>query len=119
MSAADLFAQLTRQQWADYVSQFIPFENDLIEYANDPAVVQQNVERARAGVMSAFEAQEGITQRRLRANQQTLTPEEQAAASKQTAIKKSLADVQAANSARELTVNRQKSIMGAVPAPGV
>jgi len=119
MSAADQFAALTRQQWQDYVSQFIPFENDLLEYARNPAVVTQNVEQARAGVAAAFDAQQGITQRKLRAKQQTLTPEEQAAMEKQTALSRSLADVQAANTAREMTVSRQRSVAGAVPSPGV
>ena len=33
LTAADQMAALTRQQWADYVSLFMPYENDLIEYA--------------------------------------------------------------------------------------
>lgn len=117
MSASDLYAQLTRQQWQDYVSRFIPIENELIEYAMNPETVRQNVAKAQAGIGQAFTTQQGVTERRLRANQQTLTGEEKAAADQQTGLSKSLAEVQAANTARQVTVQRQRGILGAMPAP--
>jgi hypothetical protein len=110
--AAAQFADLTRQEWQEYVSQFIPLENQLIDYASNPEEVTQAVERARESVGSAFEAQEGAMQRGLRGRQITLTPDEQAAAGRERNLSRSLADVQAANLAREQTVGRQRSILG-------
>jgi hypothetical protein len=119
MSAAELYAQLTRQQWQDYVSRFIPIENELIEYAMNPETVRQNVAKAQAGIGQAFDTQQGVTERRLRANQQTLTGEEKAAADQQTGLSRSLGEVQAANTARQITVERQRGILGAMPTPQV
>lgn len=115
--ASDVFAALTRQQWQDYVAQFIPFENDLIEYAMNPETVTKSIDRARAGVAASFKAQEGVNERRLRANQVTLSPDEQAAAGRRTDLARSLADVQSANIARDMTVQRQRAVMGSQPAP--
>lgn len=112
LTAADQMAALTRQQWADYVSLFMPYENDLIEYATSPETVTKAVESARTNVDQAFEAQRGIAGRRLRANQQALTPEEQAAADKQANLSQSLAQVGAENMARQATIGRQRGILG-------
>jgi hypothetical protein len=119
MSTADQYAAMTRQQWQDYVSQFIQFENELIQYATDPGMVTQAVERAGERVDQAFDAQQGIMQRRLRAKQQTLTPEEQQAADRTMNLSRSLADVGAQNVARQQTVARQRGILGAMPAPKI
>lgn len=112
LSAQQTFADLTRQMWQDYVSQFIPIENSLIDYATNPAEITQSVERARDSVGKAFDVEQGVTQRGLRSRQITLSPEEQAAASRERGLARSLADVQAANLAREQTVSRQRSILG-------
>ncbi len=111
-TAAQQMAALTRQQWADYVSLFMPYENELIDYAMNPEVVTKSVDKARADVDTAFQVQEGVNQRRLRAQQQTLSPEEQAAADKQTQLSKSLAEVGAENTARQATIGRQRGILG-------
>ena len=117
MSAQDALAQFTRQQWQQYVSQFIPIENELIDYAMDPTVVQKNMDKALAGVRGSFDAQQGITQRRMRGLGIQLNPDEAAAAKRDTALQKGLAEVQAANVARDLTVDRQRSIMGGPAMP--
>jgi hypothetical protein len=117
MSAESALAQFTRQQWQTYVSQFMPIENELIEYAMDPAVVQRNMDKAIGGVRSAFEAQPAITERRMRGMGIQLNADEQAATKRDTALQKGLAEVQAANTARDLTVDRQRAIMGGPALP--
>jgi hypothetical protein len=115
-SANDMYAALTRQQWATYVSTFVPIENQLIKYATDTTLPGQEMQKASADVNAAYTQQAGATARRLRGLGVTLSPEEQAAQAKQYGLSKSLADVQAQNVAGDLTRQRQQSILGN-PAP--
>lgn len=114
--ASDTFAALTRDQWAQYVSTFVPIENKLIQYATDPNQPVQAMAGAHQDVDQAFTAQEGATQRRLHGLGVTLGGDEQAAATRATGLSHGLADVNAQNVARDLTVQRQQSILGS-PVP--
>lgn len=114
--ANNLFEAITRQQWSDYVSTFVPIENKLIDYATNPAVVTDAMADASKNVNDAFDVQSGSTQRRLQGLGVSLSPEEQAAQKKATGLARSLADVGAQNNARDLTMQRQQSILGN-PAP--
>lgn len=116
--AGDTFAALTRDMWASWTSNFLPFENDLIEYASDPNVVTQAQERASQSVNSAFDAQRGATERRLRGLSLTLDPEEQKSADRSYGLARSLADVNAQNVAGARTRERQQNVLGN-PAPQV
>ncbi len=115
-TANDMYAQLTRHQWASYVSNFVPIENQLIKYATDPGQVAQAMQTASGKVGSAFDQQEGAQARHLTGLGVTLSPEEQQAQQKQFGLSKSLADVQAQNLAGDLTRQRQQSVLGN-PAP--
>jgi hypothetical protein len=114
--AGDTYAALTRDQWAQYVSTFVPIENQLIKYATDPNVVTNAMSQASADVNSAYNAQEGATQRHLRGLGVTLTPEQQRAQQKSYGLSRSLADVGAQNISAEMTRQRQQSVLGN-PAP--
>ena len=114
--ANDAFAAVTRQQWANYVGTFVPIENQLIKYATDPNTVSNAMSSASTDVNNAFDAQTGSTQRRLSGLGVNLSPDEQAENTKATGLTRSLADVQGQNTARDLTVQRQQSILGS-PAP--
>ncbi len=114
--ANDTFAAITRQQWNNYVSTFVPIENNLIKYATDPNVVTSAMSGASKDVNSAYDAQQGATQRKLTGLGVSLSPDEQAAQTKSSGLQRSLADVQGQNTARDLTVQRQQSILGS-PAP--
>lgn len=116
--ASDTFAAITRQQWSDYVNTFVPIENQLIKYATDPTVVSDAMSEASGNVNDAFDAQVGATQRHLKGLGVSLSPDEQGAQAKSTGLARSLADVGAQNVARDLTVQRQQSILGN-PAPAV
>lgn len=115
-SAQDQYARLTRELWTNYVQNFIPIEDKLIEYATSPETVTNAVSRAREGVASSFEAQKGTTQRRLMGLGVNLDPDEQQSFERSSAISNSLADVNVANQTARQTRQRQQSILGN-PAP--
>lgn len=117
-SAQDTFANLTRQSWQDYMTQFMPLENLLIDYASDPLEVSKAMGRASSSVGTQFDAQQGMTGRGLRGRQITLRPEEKAAADRESSLSRSLADVQAQNIAGQQTLSRQRGILGQ-PMPSV
>lgn len=114
--ASDTYAALTREQWSNYVDTFIPIENKLIQYATDPMVVTDAMSSASTGVNNAFDAQTGVTKRKLSGLGVQLSEDEQAAQTKATGLNRALADVQAQNTARDLTTQRQQSILGS-PVP--
>lgn len=115
-SAADTFAALTREQWANYVETYVPIENQLIAYATDTTLPGKEMAKASENVTNAFAAQEGATQRRLSGLGVSLSADEQQAQQRSTGLAKSLADVQAQNLARTATVSRQQNLLGN-PAP--
>ena len=104
--------QMTRDQWSDYVNNFVPIENKLIQYATDPSVVSDAMKQASADVTGSFDRQQSETQRELRGLGVTLSADEQAAQQRQFSLSKSLADVQSQNTAADLTRQRQQSILG-------
>jgi hypothetical protein len=116
--AADTFANLTREQWADYVRNFVPIENQLIDYATDPTKVTEAMTRAIQGVQSSFGNQEASTARQLRGRGLTLNPDEQAAMNRERNLSQSLAEVGAANIAGQMTLGRQRGILGS-PTPDI
>lgn len=114
--AQNAFAQLTRQQWDDYLTNYVPQENRLIDYATDETKPQDAAYLAGRGVGAAFDQQRESTGRRLAGMGLQLTDEEQAAADKQSRLSESLATVGAMNNARDATTQRQQSVIGQ-PAP--
>jgi len=114
--ASDSYAAMTRQQWANYVSTFVPLENQLIKYATDPNVVNNAMSEASRDVNASFDAQEGTFNRRLRATGAALDNDQQAVRQRNTGLSRALADVNAQNVAGYTTRQRQQSILGN-PAP--
>lgn len=114
--AGDTYAALTRDQWQQYVSTFVPLENQLIDYATSPDTVNNAMSEASRDVNASYDVQAGATQRRLRGLGVNLTPEQQGAQTRSLGISRSLADVGAQNTAAELTRSRQQQILGS-PAP--
>lgn len=112
----DAYAALTREQWYTYVNTFVPIENKLIEYATDPTVVSNAMTNASEGVTGSFDAAQDSAARRLKGMGVTLSADEQKASDRSYGIAKSLADVGAQNTARDVTRQRQQSILGN-PAP--
>ena len=114
--ASDTYAALTRDQWANYVSTFVPIENQLIAYATNQNKPLENMAEASRDVNAAYDAQMGATGRRLKGLGVTLSDDEQAAQQRSFGLSKSLADVGAQNMAGALTRDRQQRILGN-PAP--
>lgn len=110
------YEALTRDLWQQYVSEFVPFENRLIEFATDPTAADDAMAEASGFVNASFDAQQGATQRRLRGLGLTLDADEQKAVDRSYGIARSLADVTAQNVAGRRTRERQQSILGN-PAP--
>jgi hypothetical protein len=116
--AQQTYAALTRQQWDDYLRNFVPLENILIDYATDPQTVNDAVMQARTDVGNAFEAQQGIQERRMRGLGLQLDEQEQGALDRRTGLARSLADVSAANLTTDRVEDRQRALLGQ-PAPNV
>jgi hypothetical protein len=102
----DAYAALSREQWYTYLNTFVPIENKLIEYATDPGVVDDG----------SFASAQAGSERRLRGMGVSLSGEEKAASDRNYGLAKSLADVGAQNTARDVTRQRQQAILGN-PAP--
>ena len=110
--AGQNYAALTRDLWAQWTSNFLPFENDLIEYASNPNAVADAQRMASQDVTQAFDAQQGATQRRLKGLGLTLDADEQQAADRSYGLTRSLADVTAQNVAGARTRARQQNVLG-------
>lgn len=110
-SASDTFAQLTRDQWADYVQRFVPAENRLISYALSPETVQANMDAAGTQVDQSFGQVAGAQERALRGYGLPVDPAQQAAAARATDLAHGLTKVQAINNARDATVDRQLGVL--------
>lgn len=118
LSAQETFAALTRQQWDQYLQDYVPLENLMINYATDPNAVSTAVASARANVADSFDARQGANQRRLRGLGLSLDSDEQRAADRSTGLARSLADVSAANLTADRVRERQQTVLGN-PAPTV
>ncbi len=118
MNAARTFAALTREQWNTYLSQYVPIENQMIEYATSDATVGNAVTQARQNVSTAFDQQPAMQARQLRGLGLTLNEDEQRASTRATGLARSLADVNAANLTAQRVTDRQQSILGN-PAPSI
>lgn len=112
MSASDTYAALTQEQWQNYVQTFVPIENQLISYATDKTQPAQAMAAAHTDVSNAYGVQAGEQQRQLAGEGVTLSQPQQAAATRATGLSAALADVQGQNVARDLTIDRQQSILG-------
>lgn len=111
-SLTDQYAALTRDMWDTYVSDFMPYENRLIKFATDRNAPADAMARASMLVNQSFDQQQATSQRRLRGMGLTLDADEQRAADRGWGLAKSLADVTAQNNARDVTVARQKGVLG-------
>lgn len=118
MEASNLLAQLTRDQWAEYMNVYAGYEDKLIEFATDPEQVTNAMSEASNDVNKAFSTVEGTNQRRLQSLGLTLDADQQASQTKQIGLAKTLADVQAQNFARDQTLAAQQAVLGN-PAPNI
>ncbi len=102
---------LTRRGFSTWVNTFMPYEDSLIEYATDPTQAATAMQSARQDVAGAFDNQAAATERRLRPLG-GLNADEQTAATRSLSLARATASVGAQNRARDLTLQRQQSILG-------
>lgn len=62
-SASNTYAQLVRDQWADYKNTFAPYEQQLIDLSTGNADNLQSEQRATSAVNSAFDTSMGTLAR--------------------------------------------------------
>lgn len=116
--AGRTYEAMTREQWQTYLTQFVPIENQLIDYVMSPQTVQDAVTMARRNVSRSFGLQQQATERLMRSLGVELNEQEQQAMERRTGLAQALADVNAANQAVMRTEQRQRSILGN-PVPNV
>ena len=112
------YANISGSQWQDYVSQFVPLENQMIKYATSQNTVPDAMKTAGGIADQASSQIAGEQQRRLAQYGVKLNPEEQMAADRTAALTKVGANVTAQNTAKDQTVANQMGILG-LPMTGV
>lgn len=112
LNGADTFAKMTRDMWAQWVQQFMPIENTLIDYASDVTLPGQAANKAIAGVQSAYAQGAKMSDLSMKTSGIQLNDQERTAIARDRSLSQSLAEVQAANTARTLTTDRQRSTLG-------
>lgn len=116
--AATALGAITQNEWSTYMQHFVPQENMLLQYATDTSLPGKNMGIAMGQQEQANAQAGGIEQRQLAQFDTQLTPEEQAEATKQRGIGNAVANVTAANRAKDVTVANQMAVMGA-PQTGI
>lgn len=103
---------LARKEWDTYITDFMPFEDMLMQQTHyeNPAMVGKAIEGARPTVSSAIELGKGAQGRRLQALGQYVSPEAQARIDKGWARQESKAHVDAANTIRMNIAERSRNI---------
>jgi hypothetical protein len=111
-NASDTYAALSRQQWQLYMQNFVPIENQLIDFATNKALPGQAMNQAITDVNQSYTAQQGAFQREMTGMGVQLTPQQQAARTREQGLSQALARVQGANTARDLTIANQQAVLG-------
>jgi hypothetical protein len=109
---------ISASQWSTYMQHFMPMENQMIQYAMDPALAGKNMQTAQGLQEQQNQQSSGIQTRQLQQFDTALTPEQQAASAKTKGIGDAMSKVTAANQAKDTTVANQMGILGA-PMTGV
>lgn len=127
---ATVTAAITRKQWEDYQSRFVPFENRLMGMTsyNNPAIVQQEIRAAIGGadserptgyVQGALDNAAGQQQRTFQRFGMAPSERQQAAIASQSSLTRSKAVTDAANRIRRNIADRNMQVAsGAVPNAG-
>lgn len=104
-------AALTRQDFSNWISTFLPYQDKLIEYATNQELPGLAMAQVQTDVNSAFDQQQGDLERRLRPYG-PLAADEQQAADRTMALSRGAATAGAANRARDVTKARQQAVLG-------
>lgn len=118
-SASDQMGKLMRAEWDDYITRFAPYDQKLIGLATSDEDNQQAIDRARAGVSSAFDTATGTLQRNNERLGVSGLADVNQSMSRQIANNRTLAELNVANKTRLHAQDRDKSIMAGDAAAGL
>lgn len=104
-------AALTRMDFTNWITTFMPYQDKLIEYATNQELPGLAMAQAQTDVNQAFDQQQGDLERKLRPYG-PLAADEQQSADRTLALSRSAASAGAANRARDVTKARQQAILG-------
>jgi hypothetical protein len=117
-SPTQQLANVTSQEWSTYMQHFVPYENQLIQYAMDPNKPLENMQLAQQQEQQAQTQATGIQTRQMQQTDTTLTPEQQAAVQRTRGISNAQSVVNVGNQAKDVTVANQMGIAG-MPMSGI
>jgi len=116
--AAQLAASVSASQWQDYMQQYLPQTQTLMNYATSNTPIQQNMQQAQTLEAGAQQQAGGIMGRQLANADVTLTPEQKQASTEQASLGNAAGMVGAINTAKDKTFANQMGIMG-TPMSGI
>lgn len=102
---------VSRSLWQQSMSKLYPLQDQLINYAENPKFITDQVAQAQRNVDQSFAGQGALQQRTL--SSLGVTPNEAQAASmeKQTALAKGLSEAGTMNTAREQAAQTQRGLL--------
>lgn len=108
--ANDTMGQITRSQWTDYQSRYIPIENEMMSYYNNPTKTAEAIGAARGLSSQASDAAEANTRVELaRYGQQDKLNDP--AFARGLSLNRAAAGVDAANSTRQHMADRDNLLL--------
>ncbi len=111
-SAADRVGAVTKSQWTDYQTRFIPLENQLMNMTtyNNPALAGQEIGKAETDTGKTYDNIAGSSAIQLGRYGMSMSADQQASSDRLNALGKSGAVVDAANNIRLKLVERNQMI---------
>lgn len=110
-SARETQAYLSRQQWEDYKTRFVPLENELLAAYDNPAQRQEGVNKAVSLANTAYDTSQGIMGRNMARYGINMTPQQQASVQSSSNLSRSLAGVDAANRTKTMFNERNDQLL--------
>ena len=110
-SASDLIANITREQWQDYLNRFQPYDRKLIDLATGNNDNEAAVERARSGVQSSFDVANGTQQRNTERLGLSTLPDEAQAIERNSKQAQTLSELNVVNNTRLHAQDRDQKLL--------
>jgi len=118
-SASDLMGRLLREEWADYMNRFAPYDQKLIGLATSNEDNLQAIDRARQGASGAFDVATGTMNRNNNRLGLSNAADVNSSLDRQSQGNRTLAELGAMNKTRLHTEDRDRSIMAGDAAAGL
>lgn len=115
-SASNTFANITREQYADYVKNYIPIEDQLIKSYKNPVDLQANLSTTKGIVNNNYAAATQDQRRQLGKYGLSMTAPQQKVSERVNALGRTASLSTANNFVRQLTKDRDQAILtGSTP----